>query len=304
MIIPLLITAGVLGGMYYFGQAPAAAAPAAPTPPTPMPPPTPAPPVPAGQIPTDLQRRMQTVLMGLPPELQNAIPPGSYGDPNAWAQIAQNLLMTYPPASPQATQQAPELLAIAAALQGLQGLQVPGGLPGGLQIPGQPPMGLPPIPPGPNPVTLSPQLEAELRSVLMSLPPQYANALPLPPPQPGVMANIDPSTIILLSTEVEQAGRALGMSYPQAAQLRSIAARAGGAPVAAGATARTSMNFVPGPVPGPATATASDVQQMLDFLARFNALPPVSGLPARIAGLPHVGYGLDQVGRVAARRYF
>lgn len=273
MIVPILLTAGILGGVYYFGQAPAVPRPENEPKPLPMP-------IPTSQIPPELQRRMQNAFVQLPPGLQAQLPQTQWADPNLWAQAAQ-ILNQAQPGSPQS----PELMAIANALRALP-----------IPQPVPPPSPFPPTPIGPIPVP--PQLQTQLNQVLAGLPPPFNQAIPSFPfpgqPSTGPLApSIDPNALILLAQQVEAA--LPGRNEP--AQLRAIAAQLSqsAAPAAPMGVALPAGGVNIGPAAANAASVYEEIirrqggtvspnmSQVLSYLQQYGGTPPVAGVPAYYA---------------------
>lgn len=284
MIIPALITAGILGGVYYFGREPESI----PRPPDVL---KPTPEIPTNQIPTQLQTRMGILNSQLPTNLQ--IPPAQWGNPAAWTNLYTTLtsggpLLPQAPAPPPTA--APEILAILNALNALP-------------RPQPTPLPFPPTPSGPVPIP--PQLEAELRSVISALPPPFNTAFPIPPPSlPLQTPVIDPAQLILLATQIEVA---LGQAHPGARNLRSIAARLGGAPTA-GTAPMPPMGPMMGPVMGPApTGLPGELRTLGGILPvaqdAAQTYRDILALRDQFSGVPGAPYPYDAMGAYARRRY-
>jgi hypothetical protein len=200
MIVPALITAGILGGIYFLAPREGTAI-RTEDKPTRV--------IPQDEIPTQLQMRMQNAFVQLPPQLQQQLPTSAWGNPALWTQAAA-VLNQLQPGSPQS----PELLAIANALRALP-------------VPQPIPQPTPPGPPlGTGPIPVPPALQTQLNQVLTALPPPFNAALPSFPfpgqPSTGPLApSIDPAQLIALAQQIEAA--LPGRTEP--AQLRAIAAQ-------------------------------------------------------------------------------
>jgi len=192
MFIPVLLTAGILGTVYYFGRAP-----------TGRTEPKPDTVIPREEIPTTLQMRMERALIAVPQPYQNVIPPNLWGDPAAWTGLAQTLNTAFP-----GNPQSPELNAIAIALRSLS-------------FPAPAPLGPVPIPP-----LVGDQLQSVLNGLLAQTPALPANVFPFPttnsmPPRVVLGNMVDPNTLTTLAQQIEMflPGRA------EPGQLRAIAAQ-------------------------------------------------------------------------------
>lgn len=265
MIIPLLITGSILGGLYFL--APRVDAPRTEDRPTRV--------IPTSEISPDLQRRMVTSFVALPPNLQQQFPPPMWGDPNGWIQLAQTIdpgvlsTIPRPPMMPTPQEQLAEQLAqIGQLLQGLPMPPVPGPAPGPV-----------PLPPGlgTQAATIANQLAAEIRTRF----PALADRLPT---TPG--AAVDPFDLDLAAAYVEVF---LGLNRPEAPVLRTIAAdlrqsapRAR-APMTMGPMGPARSNYEQIILNQGGTVTPG-LSQALAFLQQYGGAPPVSGIPSRVAG--------------------